>query len=91
MLKDNNLTDALVQLINAMPESEREKIAHLITKRKSRTVRKGKTLKQKAGVEKKNFDIQQVASLLSKIKKKKIFQKIENPLKWQKQLRNEWE
>jgi len=88
MLKDNNhLTDALVQLINAMPESEREKIAHLITKRKRRTKRKEKDKHS----EKKNYDLKIVTSLLSKIKKKKIFQKIENPSEWQKQARNEWE
>lgn len=90
MLKENgSLTDALIQLINAMPESEREKITRLITKRKRRTVRKEK--KEGETERAKNYDARKIASLLDKIKKKKIFQKVQNPSGWQRKLRDDWE
>jgi hypothetical protein len=48
MLKENaKVTEALIQLINAMPEAEKERIARSITKRKRRTSRKEKTPRQK--------------------------------------------
>lgn len=93
MLKESNrLTDAVIQLINAMPEKEREKIAHRIAKRKRNKSRTEKTQRGKIKSEKelKNYDSKKISTLLSKIRTKKIFQNTEDPSAWQRQLRDEW-
>ena len=38
----------------------------------------------------KNYDPQKIQSILNKLKKEKIFDKIDNPVEWQRNLRNEW-
>lgn len=42
------------------------------------------------GETEKNYDPQKIQLILNKIKKKKIFDKIEDPVEWQRNLRNEW-
>jgi len=45
MLRESDkVTEALIQLINAMPEEERERIAHSITKRRKKALHKTITL-----------------------------------------------
>ena len=39
----------------------------------------------------KNYDIVAIQQMLKDIKKTDVFKTIENPSKWQKQLRDEWE
>lgn len=69
-----------------MPEKEREKIAREIIKGKRRTVRNERRLKNY-----KNYDSKKINSLFSKIRKKKIYQKVKDPSARQKQVRDEWQ
>lgn len=40
---------------------------------------------------KRNYDAKKVIALLKKAKKMKIFEEIKDPVKWQRELRKEWE